>query len=140
MLLYTLALCLPAVLGQMKLELALPDTVQSGQAVTITLRVINQSQEAASLYSQGRPTAFDLVISRPGGTQVWSRLKKAVIVSVLQIRELAPGQVLEFTDSWDQRDDTGRLVPPGDYSVVGILPTDPPDQLRSPPETLHIVP
>jgi len=140
MLLYTLALCLPAVLGQLKLDLTLPDTVQSGQAVTITLRVINQSQKAASLYSQGRPTAFDLVISGRGGTQVWSRLKRAVIASVLQVRELAPGQFLEFTDHWNQRDDAGRLVPAGDYTVVGVLPTDPPDQLRSPPETLHIVP
>jgi len=140
MLLYTLALCLPAVLGQMKLDLVLPDTVQLGQAVPITLRVTNQSREAASLYSQGRPTAFDLVITLPGGTRVWSRLKKAVIASVLQIRELAPDQVLEFRDSWDQRDDRGRPVPAGDYSVVGILPTDPPDQLRSRPETLRIIP
>jgi hypothetical protein len=139
MLLYTLALCLPAVLGQMKLDLVLPDTVQLRQAVPITLRVTNRGRNTASLYSQGRPTAFDVVISRPNGTRVWSRLKKAVIASVLQIRELAPDQVLEFRDSWDQRDDRDRPVPPGDYSVVGILPTDPPDQLRSRPETLRII-
>jgi uncharacterized protein (DUF58 family) len=141
MLLHALAFSVSVVMAQMKLEVVLPQRVQVGQTVPITLRVTNHSQTAAYLYSQGRPTAFDLVISsRADGKPVWRRLEKATITAVLQIRQLQPGEVLEFTDSWDQRDDKGRRVPAGDYCVVGILPTDPPAQLRSRPEILRIGP
>jgi Intracellular proteinase inhibitor len=140
MLLHALAVAAALVHDSMTLELVLPDTVRAGQAVTLTLRLVNQSRKAATLYSQGRPTAFDIVISHSGGRPVWHRLYRKTITSVLQVRTMAAGEVLEFTDTWNQRDDAGREVPPGEYRVVGILPTDPPERLESRSEVLRITP
>src|SRR5215213_10224855 len=105
MLLYALALSAVLLRDSMILDVVLPDTVHAGQAVPITVRLTNQSRKAATLYSQGRPTAFDIVVSWPDGRLVWHRLNEAVISSVLQVRELAPGEVLEFADTWQQQDD-----------------------------------
>jgi hypothetical protein len=124
----------------MTLEVMLPGVVHAGDIVPITLRVTNTGGETATLYSQGRPTAFDITVTRAGGGLVWHRLNRAVISAVLQVRELRPGESLEFTDSWDQRDDGGRPVPAGEYQVTGVLPTDPPAELRSKPARLRILP
>ena len=124
----------------MTLDVLLPGTVHVGDSVPITLRVTNTGSKPATLYSQGRPTAFDILVAKPDGKLVWRRLNHAVISAVLQVRELAPGEVVEFTGSWDQRQDDGQGVPAGEYRVTGILPTDPPAQLRSRPALLRILP
>jgi hypothetical protein len=141
MFLYLLALLSACSLRDtMTLDLVLPGTVQVGDSVSIMLRVTNTGRKPATLYSQGRPTAFDIVVARPDGSLVWHRLNQAVISSVLQVRELAPGEMLEFEDSWDQRDDRGQAVSAGEYRVTGVLPTDPPAELRSRPARLRILP
>ena len=124
----------------MTLDLVLPDTVHVGDSVPITLRVTNTGRRPATLYSQGRPTAFDILVAKADGKLVWHRLNDAVISAVLEVRELAPGEVLEFTDSWDQRDDGGHVVAAGEYRVTGVLPGDPPGELRSRPAQLRIRP
>ena len=55
-------------------------------------------------------------------------------------RSLAPGAVLEFHDTWPQRTNLGAAVGPGDYLVTGVLPTDPPAELRTRPTRLRILP
>jgi len=137
-LLLLLSACSPR--EPMKLELVLPRTVHAGDSVPITLRVINEGRKRATLYSQGRPTAFDIEVAGTDGRLVWHRLNQAVISKVLQVRELKPGEFLEFSDVWQQRDDSGRMVPAGEYRVTGVLPTDPPAQLRSEPAELRILP
>jgi hypothetical protein len=59
---------------------------------------------------------------------------------VLQVRSLAPGAVLEFHDTWPQRTNLGAAVGPGDYLVTGVLPTDPPAELRTETVPLRIIP
>lgn len=140
MFLYLLILSAALVRNSMTLELVLPDSAHLGDPVPMTLRVMNTGSKQVKLYTQGRPTAFDIVVSRPDGTPVWHRLNHALVTSVLQIRKLRPGEVLEFTDSWNQRDDRHQAVPAGEYRVTGILPTDPPGALRSSPTRLYIVP
>ena len=124
----------------MTLEIVLADTVRSGEAVPITLRLTNTDRKPATAYLQGRPAAFDIVITRRDGTPVWRRLEGAVVPAVLQVRSLAPGAVLEFHDSWPQRTNLGAAVGPGDYLVTGVLPTDPPAELRTRPASLRILP
>jgi hypothetical protein len=141
MFLYLLALLSACSLrDSMTLDLVLPGTVQVGDTVPITLRVTNTGRKPATLYSQGRPTAFDVLVTKADGRLVRHRLNHAVISSVLQVRELAPGEVLELEDYWDQRDDRGQAVPIGEYRVTGVLPTDPPGELRSRPARLRILP
>ncbi|HEV2084913.1 MAG TPA: BsuPI-related putative proteinase inhibitor [Gemmatimonadales bacterium] len=139
MLLYALSL-LGILLGPMTLHLVMPARVRVGEGVPITLRLTNADRRAASVYLQGRPAAFDIVVTRRDGTPVWRRLEGAVVPAVLQVRSLAPGAALEFHDSWPQRTNLGAAVEPGDYLVTGVLPTDPPAELRTRPARLRILP
>ena len=139
MLLYALSL-LGILFGSMTLHLVMPACVRVGEGVPITLRLTNADQQAADVYLQGRPTAFDIVITRRDGTPVWRRLEGAVIPAVLQVRSLPPGAVLEFHDTWPQRTNLGAAVGPGEYLVTGVLPTDPPAELRTRPALLRILP
>ncbi len=140
MVLHAVVLSATLFLQHVTLELILPDTVRVGRAVPIILRLTNTSRRPATLYSQGRPTAFDVVITRLDGTPVWRRLEQATISAVLQVRELTPGQSIEFDDNWPQLTSAGEPVPPGEYLVTGILPTDPPAELRSRTARLLILP
>ena len=124
----------------LRLDLVLPDHARRGKAVPITLRLSNPGPEPATVYLQGRPTAFDIVITRADGTPVWRRLDRAVISSILQVRVLPPGQAIEFTERWSQQDDRGQAVPVGEYRVTGVLPTDPPSELRTQTVRLRILP
>ena len=118
----------------------LPVTVRSGEAVPITLRLTNTNRKPATAYLQGRPVAFDVIVSRHDGSVVWRRLEGAVVTAVLQVRSLAPGAVLEFHDTWPQRTNLGAAVEPGEYLVTAVLPTDPPAELRTRPVSLRILP
>jgi Intracellular proteinase inhibitor len=138
-LLYALSL-LGILLGPMTLHLVMPAGVRVGQGVPITLRLTNAGRRAADVYLQGRPAAFDIVVTRRDGTPVWRRLEGAIVPAVLQVRSLAPGAVLEFHDTWPQRTNLGAAVGPGDYLVTGVLPTDPPAELRTRPVPLRILP
>jgi hypothetical protein len=140
MLLYVLALSGALLVDSMTLDIRLPAEARTGDPVAITLRLTNTSGKPLTIYLQGRPVAFDLVVSRRDGTLVWRRLEGAVISAVLQVRSLAPGEVLEFSDTWSQQTNLGTAVEPGEYLVTGVLPTDPPAELRTRPARLTILP
>jgi hypothetical protein len=139
MLPYALSL-LGTLLTSMTLQIVLPTTVRVGEAVPITLRLTNTSREPVTAYLQGRPVAFDIIVSRRDSSVVWRRLEGVVVTAVLQVRTLAPEEVLEFSDTWTQRSNGGELVGPGEYLVTGVLPTDPPAELRTQPVPLRILP
>jgi hypothetical protein len=140
MLFYAIGLLSNLLCGSMTLEIALADTVHAGQIVPMTLRLTNPGRKPATVYLQGRPVAFDIIVARPDGTPIWHRLEGAVVSAVLQVRSMAPGEVIEFRDIWSQRTDRGQAVPPGEYVVTGVLPTDPPAELRTAPVPLRILP
>jgi hypothetical protein len=135
-----LALILVSTLAvPLRVDLVLPDHARRGEAVPITLRLSNPCPEPATVYLQGRPTAFDIIITRADGTPVWRRLNRAVISSILQVRLLPPGETIEFTERWSQQNDRGQAVPAGEYRVTGVLPTDPPSELRTQTVRLRIL-
>jgi hypothetical protein len=131
---------LGTLLTSMTLEIVLPPKVRMGEAVPITLRLTNTSRQPVTAYLQGRPVAFDVIVSRRDSVVVWRRLEGAVVTAVLQVRTLAPGEVVEFSDSWSQQSNLGKSVGPGEYLVTGVLPTDPPAELRTAPMPLRILP
>jgi len=139
MTLYALNL-LGTFLTSMTLQIVLPPTARVGEAVPITLRLTNTSRAPVTAYLQGRPVAFDIIVSRRDGAVVWRRLEGAVVSAVLQVRTLAPGEVLEFSDTWSQQTNLGKSVGPGEYLVTGVLPTDPPAELRTQSVPLRILP
>lgn len=124
----------------LRLEIALPAEVRSGETVSIVLRARNTGSTRIVLYLQGRTIAFDITIARGDGEAVWRRLDGQVTPSILQVRELAPGERLELDAEWDQRGNDGNLVPPGAYRVDGTILTDGAEPLRTPVARLRIVP
>jgi hypothetical protein len=139
MLLYIINL-LSTFLASMTLQIVLPPTVRVGETVPIALRLTNTGRKPVTAYLQGRPVAFDVIISRGESAVVWRRLEGKVIAAILQVRTLAPGEVLEFRETWSQRSNSGKPVGPGEYFVTGVLPTDPPAELRTKPARLTILP
>jgi hypothetical protein len=124
----------------MRVEITVPAEVRQGDSVPIVLRLVNEADTAAEVALQGRPVAFDVTITRPGGELVWRRLAGQTVTSILQLRTLAAGESLEFRTLWDQRTAAGAAVPTGRYVVRGTIPSDPPSVLRAGPATLKILP
>jgi hypothetical protein len=111
-------------LQAMVLELVLPDRTDPDQPVRMTLRARNAGPETLVLGLTGRPVAFDLIVSRADGTEVWRRLHGFTVPLVMQLVRIGPGEVLEFSDDWSRLDNSGRRVPPGRYLVRGLLPIE----------------
>lgn len=101
-----------------------PESVPPGAAIPITMRVENKSGEPLELYLRGREIAYDFVVIASDGGMVWRRLEGQIVQAILRLEVLAPGQVLEFRDNWDQRDIGGKLVPPGLYTLRGTVLSD----------------
>jgi hypothetical protein len=120
----------------MRVDLVAPPKVEAGTLVPITIRITNTGTHAIELHLQGRTTVFDLIVSRRD-TVVWRRLDGRAVAAILQLRTLAPGEVLELKDSWPQVDRGGRRVEPGEYRVTGEVPTDG-APLRAGPLTLLV--
>ena len=60
------------------------------------------------------------------------------MLGALRLFPLDAGKRLTFRQTWDQRADSGGQVPPGEYLIRGVLLTDGPEGLASPPARLLI--
>src|SRR2546425_41997 len=116
-----------------------PRSVRLGKPVPITLRLTNAGKRKADLFLLGRSVTFDIIVAGPDGRVVWRRLEGASSQQILQGKTLAPGQTLELKDVWTHRTDAGGLVPPGVYTVQGVLRTDA-ASLQTTPVRLRITP
>ncbi len=125
--------------SDIQLQLLAPARVPRGETIPFTLRIVNAGDRPATVYFQGRPPAFDLIVQDASGRQIWRRLDGAVVAMVLGIRELAPGEFLELEDVWRQTNAAGDVVPPGRYRLTGLVPGEPGRGLRSLPADLDIV-
>jgi hypothetical protein len=86
----------------------------------------------------GRTPSADFRISDPRGRLVWSRLRGQTLLGALRLFPLDAGRSLSFREVWNQRTDAGGPVAPGEYLIRGVLLTDDPDGLASPPARLLI--
>lgn len=113
-----------------------PETVRAGTPVRITLHVTNTTSHAVEAHFLGRDITFDIVVTRRDGSVVWQRLAHAVVQGILQVKTLAPNDTLKLSDVWRQEDDAGKPVPPGNYTLWGVLPSDEREARRT--ETAHL--
>jgi hypothetical protein len=123
----------------LRLSLGVPALSATGTPVPFTLTVENVSGRPLDLYLRGRTIAFDIVVLDLDGVPVWRRLEGEVIPAVLRLESLAPGQLLELSDEWNQRDNAGRPVSAGNYSAYGEVLTEG-APLRAAHVPLRIVP
>jgi hypothetical protein len=123
----------------LRLSLGVPAHSAAGTPVPFTLTIENVSGRPLDLYLRGRTIAFDIVVLDSAGIAIWRRLEGEIIPAVLRLEILAPGQLLDLSDEWDQRDDAGRPVSAGRYTAYGEVLTEGPP-LRTPTVTLRIAP
>ena len=119
-------------------SLDVPPSVAAGAPVPIRLRVKNETAAPLDLYLRGRDVAFDITVADSTGDVVWRKLEGEVTQAILQLRTLAPGEVMELSHTWDQKSQRGSPVPPGRYTVRGSVLTDGRTTLDPPPATVEI--
>jgi hypothetical protein len=104
----------------------------------MALRVENRRDRPIEVALRGRTIAFDIVVRRDTGEDVWRRLDGETIPAIVQLRVLEPGEVMTLRATWDQTTRSGTPAGPGEYRVQGLLLTDDPAPLATPPVTLRI--
>jgi hypothetical protein len=121
----------------LRLELLLPSRVSAGAPVPIRLRAQNVARDPLDVYLRGSTITWDVVIERAAGEVVWRRLEGEILPAILQVRALAPGELVEVQTVWDQRTKLGEAVGPGEYVLHGLLLVES-EPLRTPPASLEI--
>jgi hypothetical protein len=141
--------------GPVRLELQLPDSVSSGKVVPIWLIVTNRSADSIRLKldANGKSLAapeFDVEVNDALGSEVWRRIRpdidkgfRPIRVGKAEARVIPPHGRVAWSAGWNQRNNHGTLVAPGEYFLVGIIPAVVPgltatDSLRSPRRRLII--
>jgi len=90
-----------------------------GEPVAITLSVTNRGDLPAQL-EFANAQKFELTVTRKG-REVWRWSAGRMLAQVLATITLGPGDTLTFQEEWNQLDNDGDRVPPGDYTVAGWL-------------------
>ena len=104
----------------------------------LVFTVANAGRVSVTLQLLGRTPTADFRISDSRNRPVWSLLRGQTMLGALRLFPLDAGKHLAFRQTWDQRADTGALVPSGEYLIRGVLLTDDPGGLASPPARLLI--
>jgi hypothetical protein len=115
-----------SVSDSLRISLIAPGEAPPGRSVPIVIRLENIGTRPMDLSLRGRTITFDILITRPDGEIVWQRLRDEVIPAIIQLKVLQPGESLELEAEWNQRDNNGKPVPSGIYSVRGSVLTDGP--------------
>ena len=102
--------------------------------------VLNAGKTSLTLQLLGREPTADFRISDSQDRVVWSRLRGQTMLGALRLYPLDAGKRLRWSHTWDQRTDSGQPALPGEYLVRGVLLTDTPGGLASPPFRLRITP
>ena len=127
-----------AVADQLRVRLVSPADVRAGETVPLMVQLENTGKRPLDLYLRGRPIAFDVVVSDRRGALVWQRLRGAIVPAIVQLRTIEPGTTLELEGTWDQRDDAGKPVAPGEYLLRASVLTDQPLPIESASTMLRI--
>jgi len=90
---------------------------------------------------------YDLAVIDSQGQEVWRWSRNRAFAQVTEEVPLGANEVRSFSETWDQRDNDGQQVPPGNYRIVaesshcdanyencGQLTTSAAIQIRAPQE------
>ena len=90
-----------------------------GEPVSMTLSITNcGDEEVTRSYSSGQ--RYDFVVSDTEQDEVWRWSHDKVFIQVIGSQVFAPGETVTYTEVWNQNDNTGEQVTPGQYDVLGI--------------------
>lgn len=96
-------------------------TYRAGEAVTINIVAQNQDEREREI-TYGSGQSFDVTITPVGrSTPRWDWSHGRAFTLALRYKTLAPGERMTFSTTWEQKDNDGKTMPPGKYSVVARL-------------------
>ena len=96
------------------------------------IRIVNDNDFPVDLYLGGRDITYDVIVSRRNGPVVWQRLEGQIIPAILRIETIGPLESIELVDEWNLRDNAGRHVGTGSYTMKAVILTDGTMSLESP--------
>ncbi len=126
-----------AFLHAINYSLEVPPEAPYGETIQMTLTLENGSEEPVSFHTGVSP--HNIVVTTPGGEQVWHWKCAKIFPAPLITETLNPGQTMEFTGEWEQVDNRGEPAPPGVYVVQGVFDLDYPEQVVTLPHAVEIV-
>lgn len=116
------------------LEIAVPSQAPSywrqpywqlGQPLVFSLKLRNVTDRPVELTLLGRP-AYDIAVSVDyDRKEIWRFSRGQPIHEIAELRRLAPLEELHFSVEWNQRDNEGNPIEPGEYCVKGFLNVTP---------------
>jgi len=117
--------------------LEMPAKVKFGTTVPLVLRVKNISNKVITLPRENYPdypVKHSLRITTLHGNEIWYwETPESNLDFLAYGKRLNPGDIELITGSWQQEDNGGDTVPPGDYLVVGKV-----SEFKTCPMTLTI--
>lgn len=123
------------------LQLALDtrnEAYNPGQGVPVTLTVRNTGTVARTLNFRSS-RRYDFVVTQ-AGKEIWRWSAGKMFAQMLGTLKVEPGETLKYTETWNQVDDRGRRVPPGEYKVTATLTAEGSDKLAVGPVTVTVLP
>ena len=108
-----------AFLRAIRYSLDAPPEALYGETIRMTLTLENTSDESVTFYTGVSP--HNIVVTTPGGEQVWHWKCAKVFPAPLITETLDPGQTMEFTGEWEQVDNRGEPAPPGRLRGAGRI-------------------
>lgn len=106
--------------GGLRLDLRADRAVYAvGQSVELTLAVTNAGPAPMALTAPSSQLYDFAILGR--GREVWRWSAGQMFLTVLTRLTIPSGESRVFRERWDQQDQAGRPVGPGEYEVVGIL-------------------
>ena len=106
----------------------------------LVFTVTNVGQGPVTLSLAGREPTADFQVTEPSGRAVWGHLRGKILLGPLRLFPLDAGKKLSFKQVWDQRNNAGHSVRPGEYLLRAVLLTDDPKGLASRVTHLRIEP
>lgn len=89
-----------------------------GEPIMLELRVTNLTSDTQTTRYPTSQT-YEFAVKGPSDERVWSWSSGKSFAQVVTELHFAPHETREFTEVWEQTDDAGKLVAPGDYTAWG---------------------
>ncbi|MGB9694909.1 MAG: S-layer homology domain-containing protein [Caldisericaceae bacterium] len=94
-------------------------TYSQGDTVLITFSVKNNSSNQIK-YTFNNSQIYDYTITKDG-TTIYRWSKGRLFADVITYLTISPGETKIFKESWDMKDNSGKLVPDGTYVINFFL-------------------
>jgi hypothetical protein len=103
-------------------------TYRAGESVKFTVTVINQDDQPRTLHFPNGQN-FDITVTPTNQNEAlwrWDWSHDRMFTQMLREQVLKPGETLTFNATWNQKDNEGKKMPRGEYSVQAKLTTEKP--------------